>query len=196
MYWTIMMLYLVEYADWNSQKKIGYGCGNGSAAENAGLTDDMIYHTGTNAVNRTTYGHVQYRYIEDLWANVYDWCDGIYFGGSSKVDVYIINKPASFSDSSGGTKVGSRPTSSNYIKAFNVPSASGLEWALYPSEVSSDTSYVGDYCNYNSSGVVLNVGGNYGQYQFHGAFYLNGDSSASGTSAFIGSRLQKLPNNS
>ena len=26
--WTIKMLYLVEYADWNSQTKIGYGCGN------------------------------------------------------------------------------------------------------------------------------------------------------------------------
>jgi len=190
MYWTIMMMYLVEYADWDSQKTIGYGCGNNSAVENAGLTDNMAYHTGTNAVNRTTYGHVQYRYIEDLWANVYDWCDGIYF---SSANVYVINNPASFSDSSGGTKVGTRPTSSNYIKAFTVPNVSGLEWALYPSSVDSSTSYVGDYCYYNSSGVVLCVGGNYGQGQSYGALYLYGSNSASGTGAYIGSRLQKLP---
>lgn len=190
MYWTIMMMYLVEYADWDSQKTIGYGCGNNSAVENAGLTDNMAYHTGTNAVNRTTYGHVQYRYIEDLWANVYDWCDGIYF---SSANVYVINNPASFSDSSGGTKVGTRPTSSNYIKAFTVPNVSGLEWALYPSSVDSSTSYVGDQCYYSSSGVVLRVGGDYGQSQDYGAFCLNGSSSSSSAYVHIGSRLQKLP---
>ena len=46
MYWTIMMLYLVEFADWNSQAKIGYGCGNNSAAQNVGASDSMPYHTG------------------------------------------------------------------------------------------------------------------------------------------------------
>ena len=29
-YWTIAMLYLVEFANWDSQAVIGYGCGNGS----------------------------------------------------------------------------------------------------------------------------------------------------------------------
>jgi hypothetical protein len=48
---------------------------------------------------------------------------------------------------------------------------------------------VGDYCNYNSSGVVLHVGGNYSQNQNHGAFYLNGNNSASNTNANIGSRI-------
>lgn len=193
MYWTIMMLYLVEYADWNSQKKIGYGCGNNSSAQNAGLTDSMVYHTGTNAASRTTYGHVQYRHIEDLWANVFDWCDGIYFSGS---DVFIISNPANFSDTTGGTKVGTRATTSNDIKSFFVPSASGLEWALYPNETISDSNYetyVCDYCNYYASGVVLRVGGNYGQDQYFGAFCLYGSYSASYSSTGIGARLQKLP---
>lgn len=191
MYWTIMMLYLVEFADWNSQKVIGYGCGNNSGTENMGSTDGMTYHTGTTKSNRTTYGHTQYRHIEDLWGNVLDWCDGIRFSSS---DVYIINKPADFSDSAGGTKVGTRPTSSNYISAWNVPTASGLEWALYPSAVSGgEQTYVGDYCYCNSSGVVLFVGGGYGQDQSRGAFFLDGDYSASGSDSNVGSRLQKLP---
>ena len=193
MYWTIMMLYLVEYANWNSQLKIGYGCGNNSAAENAGLTDAMTYHTGTNAANRTTYGHTQYRHIEDLWGNVYDWCDGIYF---ATADVYVINNPSSFSDTTGGTKVGERATTSNDIKSFFVPSASGLEWALYPDDVVSDSNYetyVCDRCGYFASGVVLRVGGNYGQSQGHGAFYLDGNGQASDKYTSIGSRLQKLP---
>lgn len=191
MYWTIMMLYLVEFADWNSQAKIGYGCGNNSAAENAGLTDAMQYHTGTNAANRTTYGHTQYRHIEDLWGNVYDWCDGIYFSGSS---VYCIKNPADFSDGSGGTMVGTRSTSSNYISAWTAPSANGFEYALYPSAVNgSESTYVCDYCVYHGSGVVLYVGGDYIQYQGYGAFYLVGDHAASNKSSNVGSRLQKLP---
>lgn len=191
MYWTIMMLYLVEFADWNSQKVIGYGCSDSGSVQNTGFTDAMPYHTGTTTTSRTTYGHTQYRHIEDLWGNVLDWCDGIRFSSS---DVYIINKPADFSDSAGGTKVGTRPTSSNWISAWNVPTASGLEWALYPSAVSGgEQTYVGDYCYYNSSGVVLGVGGGYDQNQNRGAFCLNGYYSASGSYSSIGSRLQKLP---
>lgn len=190
MFWTINMLYLVEFANWNSQATIGYGCGNNSSAENAGATDSMTYHTGTNQSSKTAYGHTQYRYIEDLWGNVYDWCDGIRFSGA---DVYIINNPASFSDSSGGTKVGTRPTSDGYISAWSLPSVSGLEWALYPSAVSgSESTYICDYCDYYSSGVVLRVGGNYSQNQYHGAFCLVGDSAAYKYSD-VGSRLQKLP---
>lgn len=191
MYWTIMMLYLVEYANWNSQATIGYGCSPGNAKFNMGATDNMVYHTGTSAASRTTYGSVQYRHIEGLWDNVYDWCDGIRFSGST---VYCIANPASFSDTSGGTNVGTRATSSGWISGWTNPTADGFEYALYPNAVSgSETTYVCDYCYYGASGVVLYVGGNYGQYQSHGAFYLGGDFTASSAFADIGCRLQKLP---
>ena len=191
MYWTIMMLYLVEYANWNSQATIGYGCSPSGNKFNMGLTDNMQYHTGTTAASRTTYGSIQYRHIEGLWDNVYDWCDGIRFSRST---VYCIANPASFSDTSGGTNVGTRATSSGYISGWTNPTADGFEYALYPNAVSgSETTYVCDYCNYYASGVVLFVGGNYGQYQDHGAFGLVGSSTASSASASIGCRLTKLP---
>lgn len=191
MYWTIMMLYLVEYADWNSQATIGYGCSPSNAKFNMGATDNMVYHTGTSAASRTTYGSVQYRHIEGLWDNVYDWCDGIRFSGST---VYCIANPASFSDTSGGTNVGTRATSSGYISGWTNPTADGFEYALYPNAVSgSETTYVCDYCSYHSSGVVLDVGGNYNQSQNLGAFCLVGYYAASGQSTYIGCRLMKLP---
>lgn len=191
MYWTIMMLYLVEYANWNSQATIGYGCSPSNAKFNMGATDNMVYHTGTIAASRTTYGSVQYRHIEGLWDNVYDWCDGIRFSGST---VYCIANPASFSDTSGGTNVGTRATSNGYISGWTNPTADGFEYALYPNAVGgSETTYVCDRCYYDASGVVLLVGGNFGQYQYHGAFYLVGDNAASYASAGIGCRLQKLP---
>ena len=46
-----------------------------------------------------------------------------------------------------------------------------------------------DYCNYNASGVVLHVGGNYSQNTNHGAFYLNGNNAASNSNANIGCRI-------
>ena len=191
MYWTIMMLYLVEYADWNSQATIGYGCSPSSQKFNMGATDAMIYHTGTSAASRTTYGSVQYRHIEGLWDNVYDWCDGIRFSGST---VYCIANPASFSDTSGGTNVGTRATSSGWISGWTNPTADGFEYALYPNAVSgSETTYVCDYCYYDASGVVLRVGGGYGQVQNLGAFYLDGYDTASYAYADLGCRLQKLP---
>lgn len=191
MYWTIMMLYLVEYANWNSQATIGYGCSPSNAKFNMGATDNMVYHTGTSAASRTTYGSVQYRHIEGLWDNVYDWCDGIRFSGST---VYCIANPASFSDTSGGTNVGTRATSSGYISGWTNPTADGFEYALYPNAVSgSETTYVCDYCSYYASGVVLRVGGYYGQNQNRGAFYLYGGNAASSANADIGCRLQKLP---
>ena len=189
---TIQMLYLVEFADWNSQAKIGYGCGNNSGTENMGSTDSMQYHTGTMAANRTTYTvGIQYRYIEGLWSNVYDWCDGIYFSGA---DIYCIKNPSNFSDTANGTKVGTRATSSNYISAYTNPTASGFEYAIYPNAVSgSDSTYVCDYCGYNASGVVLYVGGNYNQSQFRGLFFLLGYYAATSKNASIGSRLLVLP---
>lgn len=191
MYWTIMMLYLVEYANWNSQATIGYGCSPSGSKFNMGATDNMVYHTGTSAASRTTYGSVQYRHIEGLWDNVYDWCDGIRFSGST---VYCIANPSSFSDTSGGTNVGTRATSGGWISGWTNPTADGFEYALYPNAVSgSETTYVCDYCVYVASGVVLRVGGYYSQNQSHGAFYLNGSNTASFASANIGCRLQKLP---
>lgn len=193
LYWTIRMLYLVEFADWDSQKVIGYGCGNNSSTVNTGTTDSMSYHTGTMQSTRTTYGTgIQYRWIEDPWANAYEWCDGIRFSGS---DVYVFNNPSEYSDTSGGTKTGTRPTSGGYISQWSVPSVSGYDWALYPAAVSGSFAgtYVPDYCHYGSSGVVLYVGGFYDQYQDHGAFCLGGDGAASDSSGRIGARLQYLP---
>lgn len=192
---TIWLLYLVEFANWDSQKTIGYGCapdGSTSAVRAMGYTDAMQYHTGTTAVNRTTYGGTQYRNIEGLWDNCYDWYDGVYFSGAN---IYAIINPNNFSDTTGGTLVGTRPTTSAYIKSFKNSEVSGFEWFMYPDDVTgaSEDTYVGDYCSYNASGVVLLGGGSYDQGRYYGLFYLDGSHAASLQSANIGSRLQELP---
>ncbi len=187
--WTIRMLYLVEFADWNSQAKIGYGCGNGTAVENMGSTDDMQYHTGTSASSKTTWGHTQYRNIEDLWGNAYDWCDGIYFSGAN---VYCMKNPTLFSDTYNGTLISSKVTTGNSIKAWTTPTETGYEYALYPSEVINNVNYVSDSAYCSNRGIPLRVGGNYTRTQSSGLFCTYEATSSSFSDKGTGSRLMKL----
>lgn len=186
---TIWMLYLVEFANWNSQAVIGKGCGNNSGTQNMGYTDSMPYHTGTTQSSRDTYGlGTQYRYIEGLWDNVYDWGDGCYYNGSG---LNIIMNPNSFSDSSGGTAVG--VPSSGWPSAFTVATVSGLEWVIYPTATGgSENTYSADDWYFGSSYPCLRFGGDYYQGGSHGLFYVY-CSGASNSNEGIGCRLQKLP---
>ena len=186
---TIWMLYLVEFADWNTQKTIGKGCGNNRATQNMGYTDSMPYHTGTTQTSRDTYGlGTQYRYIEGLWDNVYDWGDGCYYNSNG---LNIIMNPSNFSDSSGGTAVG--VPSSGWPSAFTVATVAGLEWVIYPTATGgSESTYSSDYWDFSASSPCLYFGGSYYQSGYHGLFCVHCNS-ASNSSARIGCRLQKLP---
>ena len=163
---TIWMLYLVEFADWNSQTKIGYGCGNDSSAENVGASDTMQYHTGTMQANRTDYGvGVQYRYIEGLWDNVYDWMDGCYYSADG---MSVILNPNNFSDTENGTVIGT-PVANNWISRFAVS-----DWAIYPNSTTGGSPTTGscDYWNYYSSYPCLFCGGYYDRVELYGLFYV------------------------
>lgn len=185
---TIWLLYIVEFADWNTQKTIGKGCGNNSAPQNMGYTDSMPYHTGTTQNSRDTYGlGTQYRYIEGLWDNVYDWCDGCYNASNG---LNIILNPNNFSDSSGGTTVGT-PTN-GWPSAFSVKTAAGFPMFIPTATAGSETTYSCDYWAFSASSPCVCVGGNYGQGGSDGLFFVN-YSGVSHASAGIGSRLQELP---
>lgn len=186
---TIWMLYLVEFADWNSQKTIGKGCGDNSAPGNMGYTDSMPYHTGTTQNSRDSYGlGTQYRNIEGLWDNVFDWGDGCYYNSAG---LNIIMNPNQFSDTSGGTAVGV-PTS-GWPSAFAVATKSGLEWCIYPTATGgSETTYSSDVWNFDASNPCLRFGGYYSQGGGHGLFCVFYNS-ASNSYRDIGCRLQKLP---
>ena len=187
MRFTIWLLYIVEFADWESQGKIGWGCSPSGSKWSMGYTDSMKYHTGTTVSNRGTYGGTQYRWIEGLWDNVYDWMDGCYYNSNG---LNIILNPNSFSDSANGVAAGV-PTS-GYPSALGVSTAGGFP-VFYPTASNGgDTTYIPDSWNFDSSGPCLRVGGVYSQYRDYGLFcvYCNGSSGSYGS---VGCRLQKLP---
>lgn len=188
MRFTVWLLYIVEFCDWNSQAKIGYGCSPSSSTFAMGYTDSMPYHTGTDQSSRATYGGTQYRNIEGLWDNVLDWCDGCYNNGNG---LNIILNPSEFSDSGNGTAVG--VPSNGWPSAFNVKTNGGFPTFIPTSASGNDATYSCDYWGFSSSGPCLYVGGDYGHYSVYGLFcvYYNAASSCSGD---IGCRLQELPN--
>lgn len=189
MRFALWLLYIVEFADWNSQAKIGAGCGNNSSTENMGYTDSMPYHTGTTLSSRTSKGlGTQYRNIEGLWDNVLDWTDGAYYNNSG---MNIILNPANFSDSAGGTLIG-KP-SNGYPSKFSVVSVDGTYQMFYPTEASgSATTYSCDGWHFNATNPCICVGGHYSHNDHYGMFYIY-----CGTSAYsdggIGSRIMELP---
>ena len=186
---SLWLLYLVEFADWNTQKTIGKGCGNNSAPQNMGYTDSMPYHTGTTQSNRDTYGlGTQYRYIEGLWDNVLDWCDGCY---NSSAGLNIILNPNKFSDTANGTSVGT--PSNGWPSAFTVKNVSGTFPMFIATEANgSETTYSCDSWSFYASGPCVFVGGHYGQYGNYGLFYVSYNY-ASDANASIGARLLELP---
>ena len=186
-FWYVNMLFLVEFADWNGER-IGRGCSTNGSKMNNGQTDAMGYHTSTTAASRDSYGFTQYRNIEGWWDNVYDWMDGCYYNNNG---LNVISNPNNFSDSANGTLVGT--PSSGYPSDFTIPTASGLEWALFPSAANgSQTTYVPDYWNFNGSRPCLYHGGDYNRNQYRGPFCVYYDSSSS-SSSDIGCRLQERP---
>lgn len=195
MLWTIRMLYLVEYADWDSQKVIGFGCGDGSAIGTMGYTDSMTYHTGTTQSTRDTYGlGTQYRYIEGLWDNCDTMCDGVII--NAKV-AYVSINPTEYNDTSTFTRITRGPADSGCISSWEGSTTSGLEWALVPKTVVSNSSY-NTYCadSYSlgntTSTFPMRCGGSFSQGKYSGLFNL-GTTSATSVSNSTGPRLQYLP---
>lgn len=194
-YWTIAMLYLVEFANWDTQSMVGAGCGDGKAAVASGYTDAMTYHTGTNLADRATYGNgVQYRWIEGLWDNVADWVDGYY---QSNLAVNIIMNPAESSDATGGVYIGLVPGIHGWITDWTVPSANGYSWAMLPSRLdANEEAIVGtrNMSGFYSGGTVLVFGGGFDVPDpVYGLFCLYGIARASDSAAYVGARLLVLP---
>lgn len=181
-------LYLVEFADWDSQSKIGRGYVDGnSAAINTGGTDSMTYHTG-RASGTDGKVSVQYRGIEDPWGNVYEWVDGINF---SERKAYVCTDPSKYADdtSTGYTDTGVTLCESGWITKL-TPSTT-VAWAFFlpTGNGGSETTYIPDYVRSNSGWRVLYVGGSWDDGSDAGLFRFDASNDSSYSNGSIGARL-------
>ena len=181
------LLYLVEYADFNSQEKIGPGIVNDTAAHKTGETDAMVYHTGR--ANSGDNAAVQYRGIENPWGNVSEFIDGINI--LTQV-AYICTEPESYADDTTDNYKSSGFTTpdSGFIKELGF--SSGFPWALLPDTTGggSSTTYIPDFVYSRLGEKVLNVGGHITSEQEAGLFFFHAGATSLGKSDKIGARLQ------
>lgn len=183
-YCAIVFLYIVEFADWNCQDKIGRGyVDSNNSAIYSGGTGSVTYHTGRiNGWDGKI--AVQYRGIENLWGNVFQWVDGFNANGTT---AYVCTDPSKYADdtATGYTNIGTLP-SSGYIKDLIVTD-NGL---LIPkTSGGSETTYVPD-CVYPSSGWrVLGVGGDWHSGAYAGLLEFAADSGSSDSNSNVSARL-------
>lgn len=177
---AVVLLYIVEYADWNSSSKIGTGANKGIS----GRTDSMTYHTGEAS---TTSG-VQYRHIENVFGNIETFVDGINFSGNN---VYVCTNPDKYADNtdSGYTYVGTKIGFTGYIQALGFSKTA--PWAFYPTVVGgNNTTYITDYCWNTSSGWTAMRSQGTGD---EGILYMAIDKGSNNSGVSISTRLMFVP---
>ncbi len=185
-YCAIIFLYIVEFADWNCQSKIGRGYtdSDNSSAIRSGHTDSMTYHTG-RASGTDGKTAVQYRWVENLWGNVFQWVDGFNANGTT---AYACTDPSKYADdtANGYTNIGTLPAG-DWIRDLTVTD-NGL---LIPKTTGgSTTTYVPDYVYSSSSGWrVLYVGGYWGGGAGAGLLCFDAGSTSSDSYSGVSARL-------
>lgn len=183
-YCAIIFLYIVEFANWNCQTKIGQGFVSWNSSTQSGATDSMTYHTGC-ASGTDGQTAVQYRWIENLWGNVNQWVDGFNANGT---EAYYCTDPSKYADdtTTGYTKIGTLPAS-GWIKDLTVTD-NGL---LIPkTSGGSETTYVPDYVYSFSPGWrVLFVGGSWNNGTHAGLLFFNAYNASSDSYSYISARL-------
>ncbi len=186
----IQMLYLVEYADYDCQKTIGYGVCNGSII-NTGALDSLQMKSGCLANDKKS--AVIYRGIENIFGNIYQWCDGINFTDSQACVCTDPTKYESDKFASPYTKLGWKcPSTNGYIKDVGYD-ASFPALQLTKTTSGSDSTYIPDYSFYGLGSRVLRVGGYCNDGLYCGLWFFYWYYYSSYSASYVGGRLLYIP---
>lgn len=141
----VNLLYLIKYADFNAQVKIGQGitgkaAGTGNESELTGATAALgaVDTGGTNLEAVSLFG------LENWWGNIWEFTDG---AGIKSDGFYVGNRPYN-NTLDGYTKIPCSPLTTNgYLKEFYwTPDSKGL---FLPKSIQTDSpsssKYVCDY---------------------------------------------------
>jgi len=152
---AIQLLYLIEYAHFDSQTKIGQG-----------ITNDTVFHqTGETAqYGNQSFGNqnnskiaMSYRGIENLYGNYWQWIDGININNHR---AYIADHNFKSNKFDGHYRqVGfTNATSNGYVKDIGWASQDDFMFLAIDSD-GSDSSYLHDYYRQDSGARISRLGG-------------------------------------
>lgn len=153
-YNAIQLLYIIEYANFNSQDCIGMGIVAGSI-KNSGATDILTYHTGrVDGTNNQS--AIQYRWMENPWGNVWQFVDGVLVNDYT---VYICNNVDLYGDSLSENYINTGailPYTFGYVKTLTGYN----NGYIFPHYVGgSDSTYTCDYYYGNTGLRCVLIGG-------------------------------------
>lgn len=182
---ALQILYLVEFADWDSQTALGRGQTSGSIVETGG-TDKAAYHT----IKRDAASH-QYRWIENPYSNIRDWLDG---SVDIRNRVYVSTDNAAFNDTADGyVDTGltiSGTSSGSYITRLSI--SEDAPWMFIPTATNGSVgTYISDYSiTATSTSPTMRVTGGSKSYNGGwGLFKFDSNDPVGFTAADVGSRL-------
>jgi hypothetical protein len=196
------LLFLIEYASFDMQSKIGAGVttktddGATSMTEITGATTTLGNKSG-QVINTNGYSVVAYRGEENPFGNIWKWIDGINVYNKNEGSVYIADhgfkddtNAAPYSDA-GITICGSN----GYVSAFAYNE--DFDWLFIASEVLGNSSLpVGDYFwqnkAYNGYTVAV-LGGLWRSGSDAGGFHWSVDAASGNRVRGIGGRLLYVP---
>ena len=196
------LLFLIEYASFDMQSKIGAGVTNKtddgatSMTEITGATTTLGNKTGSVA-NTNGWTVVSYRGEENPFGNIWKWIDGINVYNKNEGSVYIADhgfkddtNAAPYSDA-GITICGSN----GYVSAFAYNE--DFDWLFIASEVLGNSSLpVGDYFWQNKAYngyTVAGLGGYWNSGSFAGGFDWHVTNTSGNRSRYVGGRLLYVP---
>lgn len=192
---AIQMLILVEFANNDVQSVIGRGyCDNNYSALNTGTCNNVSGLTGRPA---GTYGNadVVWRGIEGFWGNVWEWVDGVNWGGGM---YYVCNDPSKYVDDTTTNYTtlsfaGSVNWSGDYIVEEGLDITNNHVILPRAAIGGSSSTYECDACWSDTGWRVFRHGGAWDSGSFCGLFtaHLYYDSSSSNSG--VGSRLLYIP---
>lgn len=196
------ILFLVEYASFDMQSKIGVGVtnktddGTTSMTEITGATTTLGNKTGA-VVNTNGWTVVSYRGQENPFGNIWKWIDGINVYNYGEGSVYIADHD--FADN-----IGSDPYqdagitiagTNGYVSAFAYNE--DFDWLFIASETSGNSSLpVGDYFYQNKAAnnwTVAVLGGYWRHGADAGGFYWSVYNASSNRVRAFGGRLLYVP---
>lgn len=204
---AIQMLYLAEYADFDTQSNLGDGNTGASYLSSSSSQTDSPHSvagksnslgnastdstSGASSATRDT-AFMSYRGIENWYGNCWTWADGINVNEGSAGNVHITNDYEDFADgtTTNYTLISSAfPTASGYIQ--NILNT-GAYFLSGDNTGGSSTTYLTDY-HYASASAsrVVRVGGSASAGAPAGGFCLASESAAGAADRAGGARLAR-----
>lgn len=197
------ILFLIEYASFNTQSKIGVGNVNKPYVEDSINYSELtgstanLGNTSGSVTNINGINIVSYRGEENWWGNIWKWVDGLNIYAYGEHSLYVADngfkddsKDAPYKDA--GITLAK---TNGYISAFGYNEE--FDWLFFPSETVGDSSLpVGDHFwqSHTYSGwLVARLGGTWNNGSYAGGFCWSVDAASSSRHRSVGSRLVYVP---